>query len=1088
MDTNKYWQSLEELKHDPEFERKKFDEFPEKLPLASVMEEQNGKSPTSRRDFLKYMGFSITAATLAASCEMPVRKAIPYVFAPEQIKPGTAVYYASTFFDGSDYAGILVKTRDGRPIKIEGNEKSSINKGGTIARVQGSVLDLYNTNRKTGPAMRIDPDAPGKPTSWFEMDKKLLPQFGFLSSKGKEITILTSTIISPSTKKLIEDFKAKYPTVRHVMYDPVSYSGMLDANESNFGKRSIPEYHFEKASHIVSFGADFLGTWLAPGEFAPDYAVNRKPENGTMSRHIQFESTLSLTGSNADLRVALKPSDMKVALMALYNEIAEKSGAPLISAVPKTPADDKIKKTARELWNNRGSSIVVCGVNNKNEQELVNAINDLLGNYGKTITFSTVCNYKQGNDKELAALINRMKSNQVGGILIHACNPLYDNSMAVEFGKAVKNVNMRVNMAGTHNESDAIAQYFCPTHHYLESWSDAEPKSGYYSLGQPTIRNIFDTRQFEDSLMVWMQDGLNPADYDEVENEESNAALPAAAEAEKKPRPYRSLFYDYIRQYWKDNIFSKQSEFSNFDTFWDKALHDGVYEMPSMTEEPVFNGDAIAAATGIKSAVGMRGDMELTLYEKVGIGNGQYADNPWLQELPDPITKATWDNYVLMSVADAEKFGLSANAQGRVFEVEANGYKVKLPVVVQPGQAVGTLSVALGYGRTTSGKAGLNVGKNAYPFLAYKNGSFQNIVHQASVSDTGTNYTIARTQMHHVINSEGKLNQRTIIFEGILPEMEHFTEEIKEKREEFKKINEAGLYPGFDDVYSRGHHWEMSIDLNTCIGCGACSIACHAENNVPVVGKTEVSRAHEMHWMRIDRYYTGEDMENPDIVFQPMLCQHCDNAPCENVCPVNATNHSSEGLNQMAYNRCVGTRYCANNCPYKVRRFNWYDFTGADSFPANEKPIMQGGVYGLDNFGTGDIMQNDLTRMVLNPDVTVRARGVMEKCSFCVQRIQEGKLAAKKEGRKLKDGDVKSACMQACPTNAITFGDGNDPESKVAKSLKESDRTYYVIEEINTRPSVGYQAKIRNRSAEEDMERKKYKNNEAENHQEEAHS
>ncbi len=1087
MDTNKYWQSLEELKGDPEFERKKYDEFPEKLPLASLMDDQNGKSPTSRRDFLKYMGFSITAATLAASCEMPVRKAIPYVFAPEQIKPGTAVYYASTFFDGSDYASILIKTRDGRPIKLEGNERSSINKGGTIARVQGSVLDLYNNNRKKGPAIKIDPDGPGKAVSWLDMDKKLLPQFGFLNSKGKEITILTSTIISPSTKKLIADFKAKYPTVKHVQYDPVSYSAMLDANKASFGKRSIPEYHFDKATHIVSFAADFLGTWLAPGEFAPDYAVNRNPENGKMSRHIQFESTLSLTGSNADIRVALKPSDLKIALLRLYNELASKSGAPLISAVPKTPADDKIKKTANELWNNRGSSIVICGINNRNEQEIVNGINELLGNYGKTISFASVCNYKQGSDKDLAALITRMKNKEVGGILIHNCNPLFDHSMAAEFGKAVKNVNMRISFANAHNETDAIAQYFCPTHHYLEAWSDAEPKKGYFSLGQPGIRNIFDTRQFEDSLLTWMQDGLNPADYD-TPDETGNAALPASAKNEKKPKAYRSKFYEYIQAYWKENIFPLQNKFISFQSFWDKALHDGVFEMPASDEEPVYSGDVISAATGIKSTVGMRGDMELTLYEKVGIGNGQYADNPWLQELPDPISKATWDNYVLMSVSDAEQFGLSANDQGRVFEIEANGYKVKLPVVVQPGQAVGTLSIALGYGRTVSGKAGMHVGKNAYPFQSFKNGTFQNVIHKALLSDTGTHYKVARTQMHHVINSEGKLNQRTIIFEGILPELEHFTESIKEKRQEFKEINEATLYPGFDEVYSRGHHWEMSIDLNTCIGCGACAIACHAENNVPVVGKTEVSRAHEMHWMRIDRYYTGEDMENPDIVFQPMLCQHCDNAPCENVCPVNATNHSSEGLNQMAYNRCVGTRYCANNCPYKVRRFNWYDFLGADSIGGNEKPIMDGGVYGIDNFGTGDIMVNDLTRMVLNPDVTVRSRGVMEKCSFCVQRIQEGKLAAKKEGRKLKDGDVKSACMQACPTNAITFGDGNDAESKVARSLKESDRTYYVIEEINTKPSVGYKAKVRNRSAEEDMERKNYVRTEKDRHEEEAHS
>jgi MoCo/4Fe-4S cofactor protein with predicted Tat translocation signal len=1070
MADNKYWLGLEELKQDPEFEKRHKNEFAEELPILDIVNEKAANNPTSRRDFLKYLGFSVGAATLAASCEMPVRKAIPYVIAPEDIKPGIPNYYASTFADGSDYSSILVKTRDGRPIKIEGNKLSEITQGGTTARVQASVLSLYDKNRKTGPA--ID----GKASDWKAVDQKVTNYLNSLSGTGKKVVVLSNTILSPTTKKLIQSFTDKF-SGEHISYDPVSYSGMLDANASAFGSRSIPRYHFDKADVIISFGADFVGTWLAPSEFAPDYIVKRKIDasNPTMSRHIQIESTLSMSGSKADVRHALKPSKVTNALLNLYNAIAQKSGGAKISGVEASSIQEKINEYAGELWAAQGKSIVVSGSNNTSEQMIVNAINDLLGNYGSTLDWNTRANYKQGNDQALVNLVKEMESGNIGALLIHNSNPAYDNVMAEALRDASAKVGMVINFTTDHNDSDDISGIYCPVNHYLESWADAEPVKGSFSLGQPAIRNIFDTRQFEDSLLTWMQDSLNDEDY----------VLP-----EEGPKPYGSKFYPYLMEQWEQDVYPLSDGSMSFQDFWDKTLHDGVFTATTASAEDmkVFTGDVQSAAS--KISTGASDGFELVIYEKVGIGNGVYFDNPWLQEMPDPVTKATWDNYLLMSVADAKEMGLDANSTGSVFKIKVNSREVDLPVIVQPGLAKGTVAAALGYGRKISGLGGKEIessniygkrvlggpiGKNMYPFVSF-NETMQYNLSGVEVSATGKTLMIAQTQTHHVISSKDKLNKRTIIKEGILPTLDHTLESIKEQRKEFHELNERTLYPGFKEVYASGHHWKMSIDLNSCTGCGACVVACNAENNVPVVGKGEVSRSHEMHWMRIDRYYTGEDIENPDVVFQPMMCQHCDNAPCENVCPVAATMHSTEGLNQMAYNRCIGTRYCQNNCPYKVRRFNWYDYLGADSFYAGT--VFNNDVNPYE-------MQNDLTRMVLNPDVTIRSRGVMEKCSFCVQRLQSGKLDAKKDGRKLLDVDVMPACAQSCSTKAIKFGDYNDAESEVKSALDDDGRTYFVIEEINIDSSVGYQAVIRNRSEKEDQDRKMNSMSGPEQHNEE---
>jgi molybdopterin-containing oxidoreductase family iron-sulfur binding subunit len=1013
-----YWQTMEEYLETRSSEALSHNEFLQELPL---MQDLSTLPQSNRRDFLKYLGFSVSAAALAAACRMPENKSIPFVNRPEEMTPGVPNWYASTFFDGSQYCSILVKTRDGRPIKIEGNKMSQLTKGGTSAIVQGSVLSLYDLGRLRQPMK-------GKvPVSWDEADEAIRRELAKATTAGKKVVILSSTIISPSTWALMDDFKARYPTTELVMYDPVPFDAMLDANQRTFGVRTLPTYRFDKAWTIVGFNADFLGSWLSPVEFAVQYGVNRKLNESSpkISRHIQFESLLTITGASADKRVPLKPSDAAGNLLALHNEVASLAGAPSLSGAPAPSAH--IRDAAENLWRDKGASLVVCGINDVTLQLVCNAINNMLGNYGSTIE-PVSCNLRRGSEAALDKLREDLQAKRVGVLMTVNCNPRYDRPKL-----GIENAGVSICFSTVTNETAVVSSYCCPSHHFLESWDDAQPYSGNFSLQQPAIRPLFNTRQWQDSLLSWMTDQSVPAASPAIEMDsvaiDTMAIAPATV---AKP-----TYYNYIQNHWATAITPE----------WDQSLHDGVFVASATESAPWAFTAAAVEGRGPKAAAN-----ELVLYQKVAIGNGTHSDNPWLQEMPDPITRATWDNYVTVSQEEAEAKGWKL---GHVVKVSANGYAVELPIILVPGQATGTYGIALGYGRTITGKERLNgIGANAYPFMGSDNGQGD-----VKVEPTGEKIKLAQTQTHHVLSSKGRLKDRTIIREGTMDNLEGLFGFIEHTREEFKHLNDERIYPGHEHRYAMGHHWKMSIDLGSCIGCGACTIACQAENNVPVVGRREVQRGHDMHWIRIDRYYSGDNTTNPDVVFQPMLCQHCENAPCENVCPVSATNHSTEGLNQMAYNRCVGTRYCANNCPYKVRRFNWWDFLGADVFPANIHDPHD--------------MASDLTRMVLNPDVTVRARGVMEKCSFCVQRIQAGKLTAKAAGRPLQDGDIETACMSACPTHAITFGDGNDASSKVSENLRQR-RMYYVIEEFNTRPSVGYLAKVRNRTREEEKDQKGY--------------
>ncbi|HPH84933.1 MAG TPA: TAT-variant-translocated molybdopterin oxidoreductase [Ferruginibacter sp.] len=1056
----KYWQNFGELNQSDAYTQSAGQEFKEELlPLEDMADEGLLEGKTARRDFLKYLGFSTAAAALAASCEMPVRKAVPYLQKPDNVIPGVSNYYASTYVNGGDAISVVVKQREGRPIKIEGNELSTITKGGTSARSQASVLDLYDTTRLRHPLQKDGTSY--KEVSTFDAFDNMVSG-AIANLGGRSIVLLTSTINSPSTLQIINDFLAKYPGSRHVQYDAISYSGMLMANEACYGKRALPSYHFDKAQTIVSLSADFLGTWISPVEFSHQYAKNRKinGENPSLSRHIHFESMLSLTGSNADDRFTHKPSETGLIALALLAKLGGSVPAPSINDAKLAKG---IELAAAQLTASKGSALVVCGSNDVNVQVVVNAINELIGANGATINWAVTSNYRKGIDADMAKLVADMSAGTVGGLLVYDCNPAYSYYDSKKFTDALSKLPLSVSFNATMDETTEACKYILPSHHWLESWGDAEPKSGFISLLQPVISPLFKTRAFQTSLIKWI--GGQATAVTAVAPNDSTAKVTLSAPVNNSADAYEN----YIKSYWSGKLGSLE--------LWDKALQDGVIETETLAAAGTYSAATLGEAAGKIAAV-KAGAMEVVLYEKISMGNGNQANNPWLQELPDPISKVTWDNYAMMSPDMAKTIiGLDVMNNQRqadsyevtpekpVVKITVNGRSVELPVLILPGLNSATVAVALGYGRQSAnkdqtmdriGRAATGAGKNAYP-MAIFDGTSVLYSAPATIEKTSEAYPLAQTQVH------GSSESRPILFETTLANFRKNPEAVLEEPRHERKIlmadgktdfrKDATMYP---DFVKPGIKWGMSIDLNTCTGCSACVVACTAENNVSVVGKIQVQRAHEMHWLRIDRYFTG-DVKNPDVVFQPMLCQHCDNAPCENVCPVAATNHSSEGLNQMTYNRCIGTRYCANNCPYKVRRFNWLDFTGSDSFADNQEPLR-----GKDLDEVVFQMNEDLTRMVLNPDVTVRARGVIEKCSFCVQRLQDSKLESKKQQDPTIVRNVKTACMQACPTNAIHFGNVNDKESEVSKARKDDNRTFYVLEQLHVLPNVSYLAKIRN--------------------------
>ncbi len=1086
MSSNKkYWKSVEELKENSSIvETLKQNEFVEEIPTDGFLSNKSNleSSSTTRRDFLKYVGFSTAAASLAA-CEGPVIKSIPYVVQPESIVPGVANYYATTIADGYDFASVLVKTREGRPIKIENNDLAKTHNGAN-ARVNASVLGLYDSLRVQGPKKD------GSAVSWETFDVETTQKLNELKNSGKAIVLLTQTFASPSTAKLIGEFKSKYGNVRHVVYDAVSESATLDAFEAKYGMRGMANYDFSKAMTIVSVGADFLGDWQGGG-FDSGYAKGRVPKDGKMSRHIQFESNMSLSGANADKRVPLTPSQQKQALAKLYSLVV---GGSASVNLPEH-ISEAVQKAASELKRAGSNGVLVTGIQDVNAQTVVLAINESLGS--KAFDPNTPILTRQGSNAAVTKLVTDMKAGTIGAIIMSGVNPIYTMPNAADFSEGLKNTELSIAFSMKEDETSSNAQYIAAAPHYLESWGDVELKKGHFSLMQPTIRPLFDTRQFQDALLKWTDNS----------------------------KTYR----EYIKQAWGSGILGNSS--------FNKALQDGVYVPGAFGNSPdgsstntvtststelkdkkdrTFVGGIIhdvAVGVGLKDedkdeyvtttttsstttsngtatsrlnvasagaaaralASSASEGMEMVLYSTTGMGDGQQANNPWLQEFPDPITRASWDNYLTMSAADAASMNIvneheaTGALNGSYVDVTVNGVTVKnVPVIIQPGQAKGSVGLSFGYGRTAGLKEEMQTGVNAYPLYQDFN-TAQNV----SISKATGMHEFACVQLQNTLMGRGDIIKETTL--------EIFNTKDKEYWNPVPKVSlnhietpvtspEVDLWDEFDR--SIGHHFNLSIDLNACTGCGACVIACHAENNVPVVGKEEIRRSRDMHWLRIDRYYSSEETfeqddakkdgfsglwgdqgsldgfgqmespaDNPQVAFQPVMCQHCNHAPCETVCPVAATSHGRQGQNHMAYNRCVGTRYCANNCPYKVRRFNWFLYAQNDEFDYH--------------------MNDDLGRMVLNPDVTVRSRGVMEKCSMCIQMTQKTILDAKRDGRPVKDGEFQTACSAACSSGAMVFGDINDKDSKVAK-LKKDDRMYHLLEQVGTKPNVQYHTKVRN--------------------------
>lgn len=1063
--TRKYWKGIEELNETPEFLQSRDQEFPQSMSVDEFLADENLKeTSTARRDFLKFLGFSVAAATVAA-CEAPVVKSIPYVIKPENVTPGMPTWYASTYYDGSSFASILVKTREGRPIFIKGNKDYGFTKGSVNPEIIGSVLPLYDSARLKNPI------ASGvEKSDWREsIDRPIKSQLAQIIAKKGKVVLLSNSVISPVTQSAIDALKSRVNggvaeaiNFEHIQYDAVSYAGIRKANEATFGLPVIPDYDFSKAKTIVSIGADFLGSWLLSNEYQVQYGARRNPDNDWMSKHFQFESNLSITGSNADYRAMIRPSQQASVLAYLLGKFGVTTGI-------STKLDKAAVAIANEAYislkKSKGESLVVVSSNNKAVQILANKLNSILGAYTHTINLNNPVNMFASQDDKLNMFVNNVIAGKgPDAIVFMGVNPVYTLPNGDAFAKGLKSISLTISTAAYADETASLCKFIAPDHHALESWNDFHPKMNHYAIAQPTIRPLHNTAQVQESLLIWAD----------------------ATDTKSRGGKDSKTVYDLMKSNWELTGFPSQTKYVDFHTYWNKAIHDSCTDFTAIPASAVpFNEGAMS---GLSSQIPVGKGVEISLYQKAAIGIGIQANNPWLQEMADPISKVTWDNYITMNPTQMEgKYATTFDQEHglNLAKVKVGNIEMVLPVYPSPGQALDTVGIALGYGRGANGEnignsafqtkeyggfamdengKRIPIGKNAFRLVDFENGTMSYDLNGSVEKEGNEMYPIAATQIHHTV-----MARHSIVRETTLDIYKNRGKEAYNPAHMIETHHGPEPVSNFDlwdahPVENIGHRWGMTIDLSSCIGCGSCLVACQSENNVPVVGKDEVRRGREMAWLRIDRYYSSDQeatigsrldaetfsfddaehpVENPKVIHMPMMCQHCNHASCETVCPVAATTHSNEGLNQMTYNRCIGTRYCANNCPYKVRRFNWFNY------PSYKK------------FTQVNPAQDDLGRMVLNPDVTVRTRGVMEKCSFCVQKIQAGKLVAKKESRPVVDGDVTTACADVCPTHAIVVGDWNDIKSMVRKSSAET-RSYQVLEEVGMKPNVWYKTKVRN--------------------------
>jgi MoCo/4Fe-4S cofactor protein with predicted Tat translocation signal len=960
----KYWRSLEQLAETPRFREWLHREFP-----AGTSEPA---STTSRRRMLQLMAASFGLAGLTA-CRRPVEKILPSSYGSEVIVPGAPLWYATIMTTGGFATGLLVESHDGRPTKTEGNPNHPSSVGATSAYAQAAVLALYDPDRSRTLLHR------GKPSSWDEFNQFAKRHFDpARMGDGARLRFLSETIGSPSLEAVKAHALERFPKAKWIEYDPLSHDQVLSGAQLAFGAAYQPQYHFDRADVVVALDSDFLGQDALSMAWIRDFARRRhaEPDGGSMNRLYAVESRHSMTGAMADHRLRLRPSDVR----RFAEDLARALGALGDSSGVR---DKFLAALARDLGRRRGRSLVLAGPRQPAEvHALAHLINQALGNAGETVTYTRWPKEQfQVQAAALHALAAEMAAGEVETLVILGGNPVFNSPADMDFAGLMRKVPDTIRLGLEEDETTTVSSWHLPEAHFLEAWGDGRALDGTASVQQPLIEPLYGGR--------------------------TAAEVAALLTGYKDQRAY-----DIVRNYWLPQWPAAEAERT-----WRRALHDGVVPGTQFQEaSPAADGkrieDALRADHSAKPA-----GLEIAFFPGWATWDGRFANNGWLQEAPEPMTRLTWDNAALLSPATARKLGVET---GDIVTLVHGGREALMPVLIQPGHADQCISLAVGYGRRLCGRVGRNVGFNAFalrttgaPWSAFG----------AELRKTGRTHRLAITQNHH--SMEG----RPLILEATL--------------EEYRKDSRAAVRPAPHDEpfslykersYDQGYQWGMAIDLNACVGCNACVLACQAENNVPIVGKDQVMRGREMHWIRVDRYYQGAP-EDARAVVQPVTCQQCENAPCENVCPVAATSHSPEGLNDMAYNRCVGTRYCSNNCPYKVRRFNFLDFHK-----------------GLTEVG----------KMVFNPDVTVRMRGVMEKCTYCVQRIEEKKIQAMREGhRALKDGEIRTACQQVCPAEAVVFGNINDPASRVSR-LRRHNRGYGLLAELNTKPRTTYLAKLRN--------------------------
>ncbi len=1004
-----YWLSLEQWRQDPEFIEKTKNEFSQS-PLSNVETE----SGWARREFLKLMGASLALTTFGC-VRRPAQKIVPYVNRPEEVVPGIANYYSSTMIEGHETFGLVVKTREGRPIKIEGNPDHPDNQGGLSASAHAALLSLYDPDRLVEPKRNIlnknKTNADMISTTYEKIDEAVSK-----AVKKGSVAVVTQGQKTSASKQFFRDF-TRATKSQLFFIDSVDETTVKRGQRASYGKSVFPRYQIQKARLIVSVGADFLGTYVTPVSFSKQFSKRRNPD-GDMNKLISFESVLSLTGANADERFQVKPTQKLTAVMAILSDLIIKKGRTSYSADRRVVRalksfDEAIKalhlpegaisRITDELWSNRGKSLVLSGgMQSKTSKALelqvaTNFLNSVLGNDGKTIDYSQASQRGfDGGAENVNKLVSAINSGKIKTLIVQGTNLAYFLPETSGFKEAIKKLDLIVYLGDRNDETGRISDYIVPDHHQFETWGDSEGLSGVYAIQQPTIRPLYKTRAFQESLMKWANlSGMGPNRF----KEES--------------------WYKYLQEHWKYNIWSKNRSVSfasqSFDDFWYELLQKGVFDTSRTKRSRSTGARNFNISQFSKISPSEEHKWELALYQKSILKDGALANMAWLQELPDPVTKLVWDNYVCISVQDAQAQHIK---EGQVLNLKVGSTSVSIPAHIQPGQKSGVLALAVGYGRKGAGKVADGIGVNAYQLAQYNANEVAYSGLPVEFSSTSDYVELVTPQGHH--SMEG----RQIAIEATHDQYKHNKE---------ANIHRHKIFSLWDKHEYKGHKWGMSIDLNTCNGCSACVVACQAENNIPVVGKKYVMEGRIMQWIRVDRYYSG-DPNDPSILNMPITCHHCDNAPCETVCPVAATTHSDEGLNTMTYNRCVGTRYCGNNCPYKVRRFNWFNYTKDIKKPLN---------------------------MALNPEVTVRVRGVMEKCSFCEPRIKSAKEKAKQDGRALKDGDILTACQQSCPADAIVFGDMNDPNSKLSQMFSEK-RTYSLLEELNAVPALKYQTKIRN--------------------------